>query len=474
MAVGLLGFDYGHAQSTYFTAERIDAIDAFISERMINDDIPGVSVVLVENGQVVRYLVKGITGKDQEPVTPQTIFALGSVSKSFTGLAILQLAEEGRLKLDDRVVRHLPWFRTLDPDRSNQITIRHLLHHISGLSSYDGNTLLADRRRSDDRLEMSVRRLANVALRTDPGTAFAYSNDNYRILGLLLQVVEGVSYEKVIERRIFQPLKMTASRFFGMGKPGVAIPHRYWLATPIPHQLPLGSSNNPETGVYASGEDMGAYIVSLTGGNATIPDFWRPALAEGPTLRNGLRYSVGFESHGSLDAPMLLHGGWNAGFMARIGLDPARRIGVVIMANAGRGYVAGDIDLLTKGVLAHALDTDFVAPETFAEERIILVILTGLALMISIVMAMFIYRRWPTRTGSRRNDHQKIYKILGPSLCLGIGAWAVLVAVPYHFETTLDGLRLFHPDLGWALTCLGGLCLFWAFLRPIWIWSFSP
>jgi CubicO group peptidase (beta-lactamase class C family) len=462
-----INLDAYAVQSLKLSTEKIKAIDKLIVERMSIDNIPGVSVTLVENGKVIQNLTYGSVGPSAGPVTPATLFALASVSKSFTGIAILQMIEEGLINFDDPVVKHLPWFRTKDSHLSDTITIRQLLNHTSGFSSYDGNTLLADQARSPDALEKSVRRLKSIRLHAEPGTTFSYNNDNYRILGMIIQQLEKKPYEAAIQHRVFDTLDMKTARFFGMGQPNVATPHRYWFTSPVTHQIPLGSSNNPETGIYASALDMANYLISLTGGNEKIPNFWRQSLAEGPTLGSGNRYSIGLESHGTLEQPILMHGGWNAGFMARIGFDPTNRVGVVIMTNAGLGYIKGDLDMMTKGVLSLVIGSPKPTSKSYIEAKVVLGTLITLILLVLYWIIRFV-THIHSYQGERAHFNRRVlsWTIL-PSFPLLIGAWVSLVSIPASFETTITGIRLFHPDLGWLLVSFAAICTVWAICRPV-------
>jgi hypothetical protein len=119
-------------------------------------------------------------------VTPQTPFILGSTSKSFTALAIMQLVEAGKIDLDAPVTKYLPWFRTADKAASAQITVRRLLNQNSGLPVSEGLENLSENDQSDTALENGVRQLADVQLSHPAGQTFEYANENYTILGLII------------------------------------------------------------------------------------------------------------------------------------------------------------------------------------------------------------------------------------------------------------------------------------------------
>jgi len=164
-------------------------------------------------------------------VTPQTPFIIGSLSKSFTALAVLQLVEAGQVDLDAPVTKYLPWFRTADPTASAQITVRHLLHQDSGLPVYEGRRGLVDDDQADTALENGVRQLATVTLSHPAGQAFEYANENYTTLGLIVQAVSGHSYEEFIRTQIFAPLQMrhSAAALSDAAAQDVATGYRYWL-----------------------------------------------------------------------------------------------------------------------------------------------------------------------------------------------------------------------------------------------------
>ena len=125
-----------------------DAIDAYVEEQMHRLKIPGASLAIVEGGEIVHLRGFGRARPGGEAPTPQTPFVLGSTTKSFTALAVMQLVEAGKIELDAPVQRYLPWFRVADPEASAQITVRHLLNQTSGMSLVAGMVCLADFGRS--------------------------------------------------------------------------------------------------------------------------------------------------------------------------------------------------------------------------------------------------------------------------------------------------------------------------------------
>src|SRR4051812_25229088 len=138
--------------------ERDDnAVDAYIRASMRTNRIPGLALGVVRGNRVAYLKGYGVAAPNGRPVSPQTPFILGSTSKSFTALAVMQLVEAGKIELDAPVAKYLPWFRTRDTADSALITVRHLLHQTSGLRTYEGRQGLWDHDQSSVALEKGIR-----------------------------------------------------------------------------------------------------------------------------------------------------------------------------------------------------------------------------------------------------------------------------------------------------------------------------
>lgn len=121
-----------------------EAIDAYVEEQMRRLNMPGVSLAIVEGDRIVHLRGFGRARPNGEAPSPQTPFFIGSLTKSFTAVAVMQLVEAGKIELDAPVQRYLPWFRVADPQATAQMTVRHLLNQTSGLPTSAGEIPLAD------------------------------------------------------------------------------------------------------------------------------------------------------------------------------------------------------------------------------------------------------------------------------------------------------------------------------------------
>lgn len=177
-------------------------IDRFITHQMTTQHIPGLALAITHKNQVLH--VKGYgKANAHEPVTPQTQFAIASLSKSFTAIAVLQLVEAGQINLNVPVKQYLPEFTLDDGKVADLITIRHLLNHTSGLSDLGFSESLQP---TNAERVISLHNARPVAA---PGTEFHYFNPNYDVLARVVEVVSGQSFGEYLRSHIFTPLQMS-------------------------------------------------------------------------------------------------------------------------------------------------------------------------------------------------------------------------------------------------------------------------
>src|SRR5918994_960382 len=143
-------------------SDTYEAIDAYTERQLERLNVPGAALAIVEDDEIVHLRSFGEDRPGGEAPTPQTPFLIGSLTKSFTALAVMQPVEDGKVELDAPVQRYLPWFRVADPQASAQITVRHLLNQTSGLPQLSGLRPLADFDDSPDASERQARALSTL------------------------------------------------------------------------------------------------------------------------------------------------------------------------------------------------------------------------------------------------------------------------------------------------------------------------
>ena len=236
-------------------------IDSYIEATMHERGVPGVALAIVHDGSIVHLKSFGKADDNQRAVTPQTPFRIGSATKSFTALAIMQLIEAGKIELNAPVQRYLPWFTLKDAHAAAQITVAQLLHQTSGIPSEALTATIADPLLSLDQFGHSMR---DVVPDRPVGSSFAYANANYNLLGLIIEAASGQQYADYVQQHIFTPLDMQHSFATpqSQGHGELAVGYQWFfgvpLATPdrfIPSYLPAGF-------ISASAEDLGHYLIA--------------------------------------------------------------------------------------------------------------------------------------------------------------------------------------------------------------------
>src|SRR5262245_20662088 len=186
------------------------ALDAKIEAAMAHYHVPGVAVGVYYQGQeYVRGY--GVTNVDYpQPVDGDTLFRIGSTTKTFTGTTAMRLVEQGLLDLNATVRTYLPDFRVADEAASEQVTLRQCLNHSAGWLGDDN----ADFGRGDDALAQYVANMATLPQLTPPGTQFAYNNAAFAVIGRVIEVVSGQPYEDAVRALLIDPLGLDQTRFF--------------------------------------------------------------------------------------------------------------------------------------------------------------------------------------------------------------------------------------------------------------------
>ncbi len=198
--------------SLLFGMDQYSDVDAYLNKTMEIVNIPGMSVSVIKEGEIIFKNGYGVEVIEKErPMTANSVSAIGSVTKTFTTLAMMQLIEQGLLNLEDKVIDHLPWFRTLEKEKSDNITITMLLSNSSGLpTNAPGFSVIVEDIGEFSALEIA-KSLASEDLLFEPGLSFNYSNSGFILAGLIIEKLSGLTYAEYISKNILQPLGMQNS-----------------------------------------------------------------------------------------------------------------------------------------------------------------------------------------------------------------------------------------------------------------------
>lgn len=465
------------APAARFPLQQVDTdrIDSYIRSRMEIANIPGLALGVVYGDQIAYLQGYGNAAPDGRVVTPQTPFILGSTSKSFTALAVMQLVEAGKIDLDAPITTYLPWFRTRDAAASAQITVRNLLNQNSGLPTDAGRMGFADNDQSDTALENGIRELAGVQLSQPAGQRYEYANDNYNILGMIIQAVSGSSYEEYIRSAIFVPLQMRHSAA-ALSDPAVvhlATGYRYWFYWPVAFDAPYPRRLTPSGFLISSAEDMAHYLTAQLNGGAydnnqiLSPQGIATLHTPGARISPSSSYGMGWAIEGQPGSTEIWHNGDISNFHSNLLLLPDQHIGIVILVNVG-GFLWSSVnDIPIEGVAEILLGNGLTAG-TNPPLAIIPQVVMLAALLIPglwIVWSYLSIRRWQERGEPRPHGiryFRRLYLPLAIDLLPVAIAWLIL---PAQFHASMEAVALFAPDAFVVVATLTVLSLGWAIAR---------
>ncbi len=319
---------------------KLAAIEKAVEERRVANGIPGLSLVIVKDDKVI-YL-KGLGHKDFErkvPVTPDTLFAIGSSSKAFTAILVALAADEGKLSLDDAPKKFLPYFKLQDPEADAKITLRDLLSHSSGLNRTDLAWISGTLNR-EEVIRVAAQAKPTAKLREK----FQYQNVMYAAAGEIVGRVENSTWEKLIAERIFKPLgmkdsdtsvaEMRKARDYSFG-------YVYEEGTKETRRVPTRDlpAIAPAGAINSSARDMAQWLRLMLGGGVfegkrlvsekSFAELVKPQMK----IQGPVSYGLGWFLRDWKGHQVVEHGGNIDGFNAQVALMPDQRLGFVMLTN---------------------------------------------------------------------------------------------------------------------------------------------
>jgi len=300
-----------------------EALDAYITGQMSRHGIKGISVAVTSKTEIIYLKGYGAAG-DGRPMTPQTPMYIGSQSKSFTGLAIAQLIEQGKVDPNQPVQTYISWFKVADDEASRKITVNHLLHHTSGLSESGFLAMLPDNATNED----AVRALTSATLTAPLGAKHQYFNVGYDVLAVVVQNVSGMPYEEYLQKNILDPLEMTRTYTDPAiaRENGLSQGYSRFFGFPIPQKQPHRVFEVSAGYIISTAEDMAHYAINMNNdGTAVLKNGTASLFA--PVQGYGMGWNV--------ESGHIYHGGANETFKTFVDLYPLRDLGIVLLINQG-------------------------------------------------------------------------------------------------------------------------------------------
>jgi len=318
-----------------------EAVDRLVVGAMARHEIPGLSLAIVSDDRIVHVAGHGFARLPDRAAAPDTTYRLASISKTFTAIAALQLAERGALDLDAPVQRYVPAF----PAKRWPVTTRQLLGHLGGIRHYRGREALSTAHYTDVVTPLAI--FSGDPLQHEPGTRFLYSTYGYSLVGAVVEAAAEQRFADYVRDHVFTPSGM---RDAGIDDPTVAAPRLaagYDVAAdgrlrPAPA---FDATNKiPGGGFVATAEDMAMFAQAVMTDRLLRPGT-RDAMWTSQTTRDGKRtgYGLGWQLGALAGRSTVFHTGGQPGVTTALLLVPGRGCAVVVLTN--RGGVGGIGDL---------------------------------------------------------------------------------------------------------------------------------
>ena len=448
------------------------ALEAYLTEVFPDSGIPGLAVAVVVDGAI---MTRGFGQADEGvPVTDTTAFELASCSKSFTALAALQLAAEGRLAMTDSVGKYLPGFHVRVDGRAHEITVEQLMHHTSGLP---WNTIGQIPRDGDDgALRRTAMALSGFEVEERPGSRFVYSSANYDVLGAVIEEASGMEFSAYLEAHIFEPLGLTDTYVLESARTdGMAAGHKHGFFAPRPFTAPLYRANAPAGYIASTARDMGRWLAIQLGVVETplapLVELSHVADREVAPDYDGASYAAGWSVYQKPKGE-LSHAGDNPSFTSYVGFSPGGRFGVALLANSDSPQTARlgeNLMALLRGAEPEPLPRSGGTVDrasSVAASCIGVLILAAL-----VILGRILRQALSKRRRFRRPPHEAVAVGVGAALALiavigcvvmlpravaGIPLETAVIWLPWSFPVALGGLAVLLL-LGYAVCIASAL-----------------
>lgn len=403
-----------------------EELEQYIQTEFEKTHVPGMSVAIVDADNV-EFI--GNYGDCESADTP---FILGSISKSFTAVAIMQLVEQGKINLDEPISVYLP-----EADQSSKTTVKQLLHHTSGIHTY---MTLED------------------YISSDTVMGYEYANVNYNLLGLIVEQVSGLSYADYLKANIFTPLGMTSS-YTSLDEAktdglidgnrncfGIMYPDEYIYPT----RMTSGWMTAASAYIISTANDMGKYLqFYLNGGNDVLSSQSIELMYNDTvSVQENYEYGYGLGIDKTSGVTILTHGGNVENYTTYMFLLPESDKAAIVLTNACDFFVSNDMVIQTAYNIAYkllAMQTTDIGGSAYMTTHLMIDAILLIIAMIAL-LPLFFLKKWRTKNKGKL----RISSILCTTL-IHILVPTLLMLVPKALSATMWVAARFAPDVFWVL-----------------------
>ena len=440
------------------------AIQGLLDDACRISGVPGMSISILADDEVF-YFSSGYADREKElAASENTLYELASVSKAFTGLGILLLEEQGLLSMTDTVQKYLPWF-TLKyqgkPVDMQILTLNNFLHHTSGLtnSRHTQNIPQGD---TPDLLKKTVEMLVDAELAFSPGEQYKYGTINYDVLGLVIEIVSGQTYEDFMREQVFQPLGLHQTYVYkedaqATGQLAQGYRSSFFMTTP--YNAPDYAGNKPAGYIISCTKDMARWMGIQMGIAQDIPEIFHSVIEKSHQgdmsvpAANERYYAAGWSVNA--DQTTIEHSGVNPNFKTEAALLPNERTAICLLTNGTN--TNGSLVLKVKDILDGNLTQSYEIGDTQLLD-IILSSATIILCLLSVLLFLLGIRRRKTNERHPMTKKRIIVTVLLLTatialciMCYALDWSTIFIWQTYSILTALISSVLLTASITWFI-----------------------
>ncbi|MFC4598076.1 serine hydrolase domain-containing protein [Cohnella hongkongensis] len=453
----------GFATPSYaLSNSQSDSIQTLLDDASRISGVPGISISILANNEVL-FFSSGYADREKGlSASENTLYELASVSKAFTGMGILLMEEQGLLSMSDSIQKYLPWF-TLKYQKKHvdmqSMTLNHFLHHTSGLTNGrhsqnipQGNT--------PDMLPKTVEMLVDSELSFYPGEQYHYGTVNYDVLGLVIEIVSGQSYEDFMREQVFQPLGLHQTYVYkedaqATGQLAQGYRSSFFMTTP--YNAPDYSGNKPAGYIISCTKDMARWMGIQMGIVQDIPEIFHKVIEKShqgdrsvPAV-NEMYYAAGWSVNAN--QTIIKHPGSNPNFGTEVVILPNERIAICLLTNGAN--INRSMVLKVKDILDGNLTQSYEISGT----QLLDIILSSATIILCLLAVLFFLLGLRRRKTNERQPMTKkriivtaillIATIIQCIMCCALDWSTILIWQTYSVLTALISSALLTASITW-------------------------
>ena len=422
-------------------------IDSLINKIMKDNYVPGLSIAIV-NGDQQQIKTYGYSSLERKtPVTPGTLFQIGSCSKAFTALAMIKLVSEQHINLDEPVSKYLPWFKVTYKNAVVPVTLRQLLNHTSGIPWKTISTI--PQRNDAAALEQTVRNVSTIQLHNLPGTQYEYATINYDIIALVIQTITGKTFESYIQHEILDSLQLAHTTIGVPVNDGtIAQGYKVSFLNARAYNSPVFKGNNAAGYVISNANDMVKWL-RFQMGLTTSPLYKYAYIThqrDETVAPSGLMsYAMGWEVSLSGNG-QIMHDGVNPNFTSYVAFIPGKHLGLVILTNSSSNaaqYLGAKIMAMLSGE-----DLKKLPEPDNSGDKIFTIVSAALAVYTFVVIGLILFFQLG-RIGKKRKlqlpDSKSVFQFFIAVLLITPVVYSIYL-LPNVFGFSWGAIRVWSPD----------------------------